>query len=225
MAASRESHHPDRADVLAALAGHRIVNPLTAPVTMDGEGGGPKSPFFPSSAKTNVGGIIPSNFFMDSKTCGECHDEIAAQVQQSVHGKAVAAESVPGALIDSIHFVENAQAMHYAASLGPVVPLKPAEIKGFADDFNRARHIDKLWDYYVGLGRASGTACVAMIDYQIDASFSNPPSNPRFTVGVDDVDREGSSRLRVKLSNCSAMSELPVSASGTPELSAAETVL
>jgi L-ribulose-5-phosphate 4-epimerase len=72
------------------------------------------------------------------------------------HGQVVVAESVPGALIDSIHFVENAQAMHYAASLGPVVPLKPAEIKGFADDFNRARHIDKLWDYYVGRGRASG---------------------------------------------------------------------
>jgi hypothetical protein len=44
----------------------RIHNPHTAPLSMDGEGGGPKSPFFPSSAKTNVGGIIPSNFFMDS---------------------------------------------------------------------------------------------------------------------------------------------------------------
>jgi L-ribulose-5-phosphate 4-epimerase len=72
------------------------------------------------------------------------------------HGQVVVAESVPVALIDSIHFVENAQAMHYAASLGPVVPLKPAEIKSFADDFNRARHIAKLWEYYVGRGRASG---------------------------------------------------------------------
>jgi hypothetical protein len=44
----------------------RIVNPLTAPLSMEGEGGGPSSPFFPSSSKTNVGGIIPSNFFMDS---------------------------------------------------------------------------------------------------------------------------------------------------------------
>ncbi|HEX4497179.1 MAG TPA: hypothetical protein VIE43_16010, partial [Thermoanaerobaculia bacterium] len=43
----------------------RIVNPLIVPTSMDGEGGGPKSPFFPSSAKTNVGGVIPSNFFMD----------------------------------------------------------------------------------------------------------------------------------------------------------------
>ena len=63
----------------------RIVNPLTAPLTMAGEGGGPQSPFFPSSAKTNVGGIIPSNFFMDSKACGECHKEIYQQWQSSAH--------------------------------------------------------------------------------------------------------------------------------------------
>ncbi len=48
----------------------RIRNPLVVPVSMDEEGGGPQSPFFPSSAKTNVGGIIPSNFFMDSEACG-----------------------------------------------------------------------------------------------------------------------------------------------------------
>jgi hypothetical protein len=52
---------------------------------MDEEGGGPSSPFFPSSAKTNVGGIIPSNFFMDSKTCGECHKDIYRQWESSVH--------------------------------------------------------------------------------------------------------------------------------------------
>lgn len=71
------------------------------------------------------------------------------------HGQVIAGETVPAALIDSIHFVENAQAMHTAAVLGPVVPLSAAEIKSFADDFNRERHIDKLWDYYVGRGRAS----------------------------------------------------------------------
>jgi len=48
----------------------RIVNPMVVPAVMEEEGGGPKSPFFPSSAKTNVGGIIPSNFFMDSAACG-----------------------------------------------------------------------------------------------------------------------------------------------------------
>jgi len=64
---------------------NRITNPLVAPVSMDGEGGGPKSPFFPSSAKTNVGGIIPSNFFMDSATCGECHKQIYEEWKSSAH--------------------------------------------------------------------------------------------------------------------------------------------
>ncbi len=63
----------------------RITNPMTAPTDMSEEGGGPKSPFFPSSARTNVGGIIPSNFFMDSKRCGECHKDIFAQFDSSAH--------------------------------------------------------------------------------------------------------------------------------------------
>jgi tetratricopeptide (TPR) repeat protein len=63
----------------------RIRNALTVPTSMEGEGGGPKSPFFPSSAKTNVGGIIPSNFFMDSARCGECHKDIYEQWKSSAH--------------------------------------------------------------------------------------------------------------------------------------------
>jgi Flp pilus assembly protein TadD len=63
----------------------RIRNALTVPASMESEGGGPKSPFFPSSARTNVGGIIPSNFFMDSERCGECHKDIYEQWKSSVH--------------------------------------------------------------------------------------------------------------------------------------------
>ena len=63
----------------------RIVNPLVVPTVMEEEGGGPKSPFFPSSAKTNVGGIIPSNFFMDSEACGSCHKDIYDQWNSSAH--------------------------------------------------------------------------------------------------------------------------------------------
>jgi tetratricopeptide (TPR) repeat protein len=62
-----------------------IRNPLIVPTSMHEEGEGPKSPFFPSSARTNVGGIIPSNFFMDSATCGECHKDIYAQWNSSAH--------------------------------------------------------------------------------------------------------------------------------------------
>ncbi len=32
-----------------------------------------------------MGGIIPSNFFMDSETCGECHKDIYEQWNSSVH--------------------------------------------------------------------------------------------------------------------------------------------
>ena len=63
----------------------RIRNPLIVPASMYQEGGGPRSPFFPSSAKTNVGGIIPSNFFMDSEACGRCHKDIYQQWKSSMH--------------------------------------------------------------------------------------------------------------------------------------------
>ncbi len=62
-----------------------IRNPLVAPASMEEEGGGPKSPFWPSSSKTNVGGTIPSDFFMDSKLCGECHKDIYDQWNSSAH--------------------------------------------------------------------------------------------------------------------------------------------
>jgi len=63
----------------------RIRNPKIVPVTMQGEGEGPKSPFWPSSARTNTGGLIPSDFFMDSKLCGGCHKDIYEQWNSSMH--------------------------------------------------------------------------------------------------------------------------------------------
>ena len=66
-------------------AQHTIVNPLTPPLTMEGEGVGPAGPFFPSSARTNVGGIIPANFFMTSATCARCHKDIYDQWNSSAH--------------------------------------------------------------------------------------------------------------------------------------------
>ena len=44
----------------------RIQNPLLTPTSMDEEGDGPASPFFPSSATTTTRKTIPSNFFNDS---------------------------------------------------------------------------------------------------------------------------------------------------------------
>ena len=63
----------------------RIVNPASPPLSMEGEGAGPQRPFFPSSAETNVGGIIPANFFLTSKTCERCHKDIFDQWNSSAH--------------------------------------------------------------------------------------------------------------------------------------------
>ena len=63
----------------------RIRNPETVPVSMAGEGAGPHSPFWPSAANTNTGRVIPSDFFMDSALCGECHQDIYQQWKGSMH--------------------------------------------------------------------------------------------------------------------------------------------
>ncbi len=72
------------------------------------------------------------------------------------HGQVIAAESVPALFVDCVHFVENAEAAYRAAALGSVMPLSAAEIAGVLRAFDRARHIAKLWSYYVGRGRRSG---------------------------------------------------------------------
>ncbi len=64
---------------------HRIVNPAAPPATMQEEGAGPDSPFFPSSANTNVDDIIPADFFLTSETCGRCHRDIYEQWDASAH--------------------------------------------------------------------------------------------------------------------------------------------
>jgi len=63
----------------------QIRNPLTVPLSMEEEGAGPTGPFWPSAARTTTGGLIPSSYFMDSKRCGDCHEEIYRQWQSSMH--------------------------------------------------------------------------------------------------------------------------------------------
>ena len=62
-----------------------IANPGLPPATMDGEGQGARGPFFPSSAETNVGAPVPSNFFMKSQDCARCHKDIYDQWNSSAH--------------------------------------------------------------------------------------------------------------------------------------------
>jgi tetratricopeptide (TPR) repeat protein len=63
----------------------RIDNPDVVPARMEEEGGGPASPFFPSSANTTVHGTIPANFFLTSASCGRCHRDIYDQWNSSAH--------------------------------------------------------------------------------------------------------------------------------------------
>jgi tetratricopeptide (TPR) repeat protein len=62
----------------------RLENSIVVPTSMEHEGDR-QGPFWPSPARTNVGTTIPSNFFMDSKLCGECHQDIYQQWNSSVH--------------------------------------------------------------------------------------------------------------------------------------------
>jgi tetratricopeptide (TPR) repeat protein len=63
----------------------RIVNPKIVPTAMTEEGEGPRSPFWPSSSRTSVGGVMPADFFMESQQCGECHKDIYEQWKSSMH--------------------------------------------------------------------------------------------------------------------------------------------
>ena len=64
---------------------NQIVNPPTAPETMAGEGDGPKGSFFPSSAQTMDGKLIPGKYFMESDACQRCHADIYKQWYSSAH--------------------------------------------------------------------------------------------------------------------------------------------
>ena len=77
-------------------------------------------------------------------------------LQIRAHGQVITAESVEAVLTDSIHFVENAQAMHHACVLGRLVPLSEDDMESFAKYFKRDRHVDKLWRYYVESWQTAG---------------------------------------------------------------------
>ena len=62
-----------------------IRNPTIAPASMDQEGEGPSSQFFPSSGKTLSGGTVPQSFFLDSQSCQRCHADIYREWESSMH--------------------------------------------------------------------------------------------------------------------------------------------
>jgi hypothetical protein len=65
---------------------YRIENPLLPPLSQDDEGMyGQRGPFHPAGLFTSTGGKIPSDFFMTSKRCADCHADIYRQWSQSAH--------------------------------------------------------------------------------------------------------------------------------------------
>jgi len=72
------------------------------------------------------------------------------------HGGVIVAESVEAAMIDCVHFEENAKAQVQALAIGPLLPLTKDELALLTATSNRAQHVRKLWRYYVGLGVSRG---------------------------------------------------------------------
>ncbi len=64
---------------------YAIHNPSIAPGSMDEEGAGPKSQFFPSSAETSTGKTVPEDYFVDSAACRQCHADIYREWESSAH--------------------------------------------------------------------------------------------------------------------------------------------
>ncbi|GAC1674752.1 MAG: hypothetical protein PVS2B2_09170 [Candidatus Acidiferrum sp.] len=62
-----------------------VHNPKMPPTDMNGEGDGPHGKFFPSSAQTRGGNYIPSQYFLQSKVCERCHQDIYNQWNSSGH--------------------------------------------------------------------------------------------------------------------------------------------
>lgn len=62
-----------------------VIQQSSAPTTADGEGDGPRGPFFPSSAQTVDGKTIPGQFFMESESCKRCHADVYNEWYSSAH--------------------------------------------------------------------------------------------------------------------------------------------
>ena len=73
--AGYQHYFPEEAD--------RIRNPIRTPVSMEEEGDGPQSPFFPSSSTTTSGDLIPSDFFCLLYTSPSPRDGLLSRMPSS----------------------------------------------------------------------------------------------------------------------------------------------
>lgn len=80
------------------------------------------------------------------------------------HGEVVVAEDVLCLFADVVHFVENADTLARARTVGPVTPLGPEECERFLATFRRARHARKVWRYATSVAAAGGSVPTAWLD-------------------------------------------------------------
>ncbi len=73
--------------ILVPTKESRIVNPTVPPMTAFDEGDGKDGKFFPASVQSVDKQFFPSEYFVDSKSCGVqgCHPDIYAQWNSSAH--------------------------------------------------------------------------------------------------------------------------------------------
>lgn len=87
-----------------------------------------------------------------AKTLGPHH---AALIRS--HGIVLTAESVPGLLVDAVHFDENATAQLKVLNTGSkALALTDAEMEQINKHEMREFHIGKLWKYYLFRAREAG---------------------------------------------------------------------
>lgn len=73
------------------------------------------------------------------------------------HGLVLTSETAPAILVDTVHFEDNLKAMKEALSFGEDIrPITKEELARVGEYEDRAHHIRKMWNYYVGEGRKAG---------------------------------------------------------------------
>jgi ribulose-5-phosphate 4-epimerase/fuculose-1-phosphate aldolase len=83
------------------------------------------------------------------------------------HGMVIVSESVPGLLVDAIHFQENAEAHLDVLRAGQEPePLSDGELEKLVRYERRGHHVHKIWDHYITKAREEG---VVPTHWEIDA--------------------------------------------------------
>lgn len=73
------------------------------------------------------------------------------------HGTVVVASTMKELLMDCLDLEENARTLLIASQIGPLLPLKPAEIDALRESYKRGGYRSgKIWDHYLYLGKKAG---------------------------------------------------------------------